>query len=85
MLLEQERTELVDYCRRMQADDLTVGTSGNLSVRSGDLVAITPSGVSCSDSCNSVVPRTTLEIGSNAMLVASAGARTPAVSSANCR
>jgi L-fuculose-phosphate aldolase len=29
----------------MQADDLTVGTSGNLSVRSGDLIAITPSGV----------------------------------------
>jgi L-fuculose-phosphate aldolase len=29
----------------MQADDLTVGTSGNLSVRSGDHIAITPSGV----------------------------------------
>ena len=29
----------------MQADDLTVGASGNLSVRSGHLVAITPSGV----------------------------------------
>ena len=29
----------------MQADDLTVGTSGNVSVRSGDLIAITPSAV----------------------------------------
>jgi L-fuculose-phosphate aldolase len=41
-----ERVALVDYCLRMQADALTVGTSGNLSVRSGDLIAITPSGVS---------------------------------------
>jgi L-fuculose-phosphate aldolase len=44
VLLEQERLELVEYCRRMQADDLTVGTSGNLSIRRGDHVAITPSG-----------------------------------------
>ena len=45
MLLPDERAALVDYCLKMQADDLTVGTSGNLSVRSGDLIAITPSGV----------------------------------------
>jgi len=45
MQLPDERAELVEYCLRMQADDLTVGTSGNLSVRSGDLIAITPSGV----------------------------------------
>jgi L-fuculose-phosphate aldolase len=45
MQLPDERAALVDYCLRMQADDLTVGTSGNISVRSGDLVAITPSGV----------------------------------------
>jgi L-fuculose-phosphate aldolase len=45
MQLPDERAALVEYCRRMQADDLTVGTSGNLSVRSGDLIAITPSGV----------------------------------------
>jgi L-fuculose-phosphate aldolase len=49
MLLADERAALVDYCLRMQADDLTVGTSGNLSVRSGDLVAITPSGVAYAD------------------------------------
>ena len=49
MHLPEERAALVDYCRRMQADDLTVGTSGNLSVRSGDLIAITPSGVSYDD------------------------------------
>jgi len=45
MLLYDERVQLVEFCRRMQADELTVGTSGNLSVRSGDHVAITPSGV----------------------------------------
>lgn len=45
MLLPDERAQLVEYCRRMQADDLTVGTSGNLSVRSGEHLAITPTGV----------------------------------------
>ena len=29
MLLHDERVQLVEYCHRMQADDLTVGTSGN--------------------------------------------------------
>ncbi len=45
MLLENERVQLVEFSQRMQADQLTVGTSGNLSVRSGDYVAITPSGI----------------------------------------
>lgn len=49
MLLEDERAQLVEYCRRMQADELTVGTSGNLSVRRGDHVAITPSGAAYED------------------------------------
>ena len=49
MLLPDERAALVTYCLKMQADGLTVGTSGNLSVRSGDLVAITPSGVAYDD------------------------------------
>jgi L-fuculose-phosphate aldolase len=49
VLLEQERAEVVAYCRRMQADELTVGTSGNVSVRRGDHVAITPSGVPYED------------------------------------
>jgi L-fuculose-phosphate aldolase len=47
--MEQERIQLVEYCRRMQADELTVGTSGNLSIRSGDHVAITPSGAAYED------------------------------------
>jgi L-fuculose-phosphate aldolase len=49
MLLSDERAALVEYCLRMQADDLTVGTSGNLSVRRGDHIAITPSGVAYDD------------------------------------
>jgi L-fuculose-phosphate aldolase len=45
MLLEAERREVVAYCRRLRPDRLVVATSGNISVRSGDLVAVTPSGV----------------------------------------
>lgn len=37
--------ELVHYGTRLIADRLAVGTAGNLSVRVGDVVAITPSGV----------------------------------------
>jgi L-fuculose-phosphate aldolase len=36
---------LCAYARRMVADGLAEGTSGNLSVRRGDLVAVTPSAV----------------------------------------
>ena len=42
---EADREDLVVFARRMAGDDLAPGTSGNLSVRRGGLVAITPSGV----------------------------------------
>jgi L-fuculose-phosphate aldolase len=45
MMLEDERRQIVDHCQRLRADGLVVGTSGNISVRSGDLVAVTPSGL----------------------------------------
>src|SRR4051812_30556321 len=45
MLLPAERRQIVDACRKMRADGLVVGTSGNISVRAGDLVAVTPSGL----------------------------------------
>jgi L-fuculose-phosphate aldolase len=44
-VLEQERRQVVEYCRRLRPDDLVVATSGNISVRSNDLVVVTPSGV----------------------------------------
>jgi L-fuculose-phosphate aldolase len=40
-----DREGLVSYARRMAADDLAPGTSGNLSVRRGGQMAITPSGM----------------------------------------
>jgi L-fuculose-phosphate aldolase len=45
MLLEREREEIVRACRTLSAAGLVVGTAGNVSVLSGDLVAVTPSGV----------------------------------------
>lgn len=44
MLLAQERQALAEAGRRLAAGRLVIGTSGNLSVRAGDLVAVTPTG-----------------------------------------
>jgi L-fuculose-phosphate aldolase len=44
MLLARERELIAEFGRRMTADRLVVGTSGNLSIRAGDLVAVTPAG-----------------------------------------
>jgi len=40
-----QRESLAGHGRRLVRDGLADGTSGNLSVRAGDLIAITPSGV----------------------------------------
>jgi L-fuculose-phosphate aldolase len=40
-----ERESLVAFGRRLLSDDLVDGMSGNLSVRTGELIAITPSGI----------------------------------------
>ena len=40
--LDHERTELARCCHRIAEAGLVVGSAGNLSVRSGDLVAVTP-------------------------------------------
>lgn len=45
MLLEKTRTQVVEYSQRLVPDGLSVGTSGNISARDGDLIAITPSRV----------------------------------------
>jgi len=44
--LQAAREQLVGYCARLLDDGLAVGSAGNMSVRAGDTVAITPSGVS---------------------------------------
>jgi L-fuculose-phosphate aldolase len=45
MLLEQAREDVVGACRELAAAGLVVGTSGNVSVRAGDLMAVSPSGL----------------------------------------
>src|SRR5699024_2430428 len=45
MMLRTERLRVCEFARRMTADGLVVGTSGNISVRSGGYVAMTPTGV----------------------------------------
>ncbi len=42
MLLARERRLVVEYAKRLRPDGLVVLTAGNISMRSGDLVAITP-------------------------------------------
>jgi L-fuculose-phosphate aldolase len=45
MLLPAEREAIVLACRRLAWDRLVVGTAGNVSVRSGEAIAVTPTGI----------------------------------------
>jgi L-fuculose-phosphate aldolase len=45
MLLPAARAAIVTACRELSRAGLVTGTAGNVSVREGDLVAVTPSGV----------------------------------------
>lgn len=56
LLLADERALVCRYARRMAADRLVVGTSGNVSLRSGDLVAVTPTGVDYDDLTPASIP-----------------------------
>jgi L-fuculose-phosphate aldolase len=49
LLLGEVRKEIVETCRRLAVAGLLPGTSGNVSVRVGDRVAVTPSGVDYSE------------------------------------
>lgn len=49
MILKEERQAVVDACRQMQRKGLVVGTAGNVSVRAGDKVCISPSAVEYED------------------------------------
>jgi L-fuculose-phosphate aldolase len=44
--LQAARAQLVSYSARLLDDGLAVGSAGNMSVRVGDRIAITPSGIS---------------------------------------
>jgi L-fuculose-phosphate aldolase len=43
-MLEAEREQVAEACRRLAAAGLVIGTAGNVSARSGDAVAISPTG-----------------------------------------
>jgi L-fuculose-phosphate aldolase len=45
VLLGEERAAVVACCRRLRAERLVVGTAGNVSVRVGERVVLTPSGL----------------------------------------
>lgn len=45
MLAREAREAVAAHARRLPADGLVVGTAGNLSVRAGEWVAVTPSAV----------------------------------------
>jgi L-fuculose-phosphate aldolase len=45
MLLPDAREAIVTTCQELSRAGLVVGTAGNVSVREGDLVAVTPSGL----------------------------------------
>lgn len=49
VILSEEREQVAWACRRMRATGLVVGTAGNVSVRTDDLVAISPSGLDYGD------------------------------------
>ncbi|RLP06669.1 class II aldolase/adducin family protein [Propionibacterium australiense] len=49
MILEEERSAVVRTCQEMQRLGLVVGTAGNVSVRVGDRVVISPSAVEYQD------------------------------------
>jgi L-fuculose-phosphate aldolase len=61
VLLGDERLAVCEYARRMTADGLVVGTSGNVSVRAGDLIAVTPTGVDYADLRSEDIPLVTLD------------------------
>lgn len=45
MRFAEERREVVTFAKRLVPDGLVVGTSGNVSIRAGDFVIATPSGL----------------------------------------
>src|SRR5437763_1044780 len=48
-MLEQERERVAAAARRLAREGLVVGTAGNVSERSGELVAVTPTGATLAE------------------------------------
>jgi L-fuculose-phosphate aldolase len=61
VLLGDERLAVCEYARRMTADGLVVGTSGNISVRAGDLIAVTPTGLDYAELRSEDIPLVALD------------------------
>src|SRR4051812_25265246 len=59
--IQQAREAVVEFAQRMVADGLVVGTSGNISARVGDLIVVTPSGVSYTGLQPADIPVVTLD------------------------
>ncbi len=59
--IDRARRELVDYSGRLLTDGLCMGTSGNISVRIGDQVFITPSSIPAADMTPELIAETDLE------------------------
>lgn len=60
-LLREEREQVGELGRRMLDQELTRGTGGNVSVRCGDRIAISPSGISYEEVTSKTVPVVDLE------------------------
>lgn len=56
MWMQQARQAVIDYSRQMVRDELTLGTSGNISMRCGDHIAITPTGMAYEDLTPEMIP-----------------------------
>jgi L-fuculose-phosphate aldolase len=61
MLLADARAAIVTTCHELSRSGLVVGTAGNVSVRSGDLVAVSPSGLRYADLAPELVGVHTLD------------------------
>jgi L-fuculose-phosphate aldolase len=55
MLLADAREAIVTTCQELSRSGLVVGTAGNVSVRAGDLVAVSPSGLRYASLTSSLV------------------------------
>lgn len=61
MYLSEARRLLAEHGRRLISDDLSIGTSGNLSIRVDEGMVITPSGVRYDEIVEELIPLVSME------------------------